>query len=130
MNINVILKALGVSKLRAAWTVFTEGMAGLLSLLAKAFTALLRKADPTKLEYYADLSARIAKFMRYGVELFVTDECYKKAGTATADGLETFAKHISDGEYTKEELSEDIDFIEACISLWKEAPKCVEEQLD
>ena len=57
----------------------------------------------------------------------LTSECYKKAGTATADALSTFAEHVSDGEYTKAELDEDIDMIEACISLWKEAPKCEKE---
>lgn len=127
MNINTMLNTLGVSKLKAAWSLLTGGISGLLTLLAQAFTALLHKADPSKLKYYADLSSRLAKFTRYGVELFVTSECYKKAGTATADALSTFAEHVSDGEYTKAELDEDIDMIEACISLWKEAPKCEKE---
>lgn len=123
-----MLNTLGVSKLRAAWSLLTGGISGFLTILAKAFTALLHKADPDKLKHYADLSAKLAKLTRYGVELFVTNECYKKAGTATADALTAFAEHVADGEYTKAELDEDIDTIEACISLWKEAPKCEKEQ--
>ena len=119
MNINAILKELGISKLKAAWTVFRKGVSGLIELLAKAFTALLRKANPDELEYYADLSARIARFIRYGIELFVTNQKYKDAGMSTASGLEEFSKHIADGEYTYEELRDDIDFIEECIDMWK-----------
>lgn len=119
MNINSILKTLGISKLKAAWTVLTGGVSGLLELAAKAFTALLRKANPDKLSYYADLSVRIAKFINQGLDLFVSNEKYRAAGKATVDGLESFAAHIADGEYTKEELDEDIDFIEDCIQLWK-----------
>lgn len=129
MNINMILKVLGISKLRAAWSIITGGVSGLLALIASAFTALLRKAEPEKLKYYADFSSKLAKFVRYGVELFVTGECYKKAGITTADALVKFAEHIADGEYTKEELDEDIDFIDACIGLWKEAPECEREAL-
>jgi len=128
MNINTMLKTLGVSKLKAAWALLTGGVSGLLTILAKAFTALLHKADSSKLRQYVDLSVKLAKFIRYGVELFVINECYKKAGIATANALTALAEHVSDGEYTKAELDDDINTIEACISLWKEAPKCEKEQ--
>lgn len=126
MNIVKIFDALGISKWRAAWTVVRKGIPGLLSLVAEAFTNLLKKADGEKLKYYADLSEKIAKFINYGIELFVDDSAYRAAGTATVNGLQAFAKHVSDGEYTQMELSEDIEFIEACIDLWKEAARCVE----
>lgn len=127
MNIGTILKTLGVSKLRAAFTLLFGGMSGFLALIAEKFTDLLRKADAEKLKYYAEFSAKLAKFISYGVELFVTNECYKKAGTATVGCLKSFAEHVSDSEYTKEEITEDIDCIEASISLWKEAPQCAKE---
>lgn len=124
MNITKIFKVLGISKWRAAWTVIRKGIPGLLSLIAEAFTNLLRKADRERLSWYADLSNRIAIFINCGIEQFVTEPGYKAAGAATVNGLNTFAKHVSDGEYTQFELSEDIEFIETCIDLWKEAAKC------
>ena len=124
MNINSILKELGISKLKAAWTLLTKGLSGLIELLAKAFTALLRKANPDKLSNYAEITEKIAKFTKYGVELFVKNEDYKKAGILTAQSIGMLALHISDGEYTKEELNDDIDSIDVCIKQWKEVKKC------
>ena len=126
MSITKIFDALGISKWRAIWTIVRRGMPGLMSLVAEAFTNLLKKADKEKLKFYADLSDRIAKFINYGIELFIDDPAYRSAGTATVNGLQAFAKHVSDGEYTQMELSEDIEFIEACIDLWKETTRCVE----
>ena len=123
MNILKIFDALGISKWRAAWTVMRRGVPGLLSLVAEAFTNLLRKADGPRLEYYAGLSDKIAQFISCGIELFITDPAYRSAGVATVNGLRAFAKHVSDGEYTQAELSEDIELIEACIDLWKEAAR-------
>jgi len=128
MNISKIFKALGISKWGAAWTVLTKGMSGLLALVAEAFTNLLRKADKDKLAYYADLATKISKVIRCAIEQFVTAPAYKAAGDSTVGGLESFAKHVSDGEYTQDELMEDIDFMEACIDLWKEAAKCEKEK--
>ena len=118
-----LLAELNISKLSAAWAFLTGGWAGLAKLLCEAFTRLLQKADPEKLKAYSDLAAKIAGFIRTGIDLFVTDERVRSAAAATAQAIEALANHISDGQYDAAELDADIDNIEACIDLWKKVAK-------
>ena len=123
MNISNILDKLGISKWHAAWVLLTKGSSGFVILLAEGVTTLMSKADDEKLKTYSETSVKVAKLIRYAIELFVPSEKFRRAGVKTATELESFAKHIEDKVYTKEELQDDIDCIKACIELWKEASK-------
>ena len=119
MNISTILKSLDISKMSAITTLIFGGWADLAVLVCKAFTNLLRKADPTKLKLYAEFSAKVAKAIRFIVDLFISGENVKAAAISTCVALETFSNHVADGDYTPEELDEDIDNIENCVADWK-----------
>ena len=119
MNISTILKSLDISKLSAITTLIFGGWADLAVLVCKAFTKLLRKADQTKLKFYAEFAAKVAKTIRFIVDLFISGENVKAAAISTCVALETFSNHVADGDYTPEELDEDIDNIENCVADWK-----------
>ena len=119
-----ILKSLNISKFSAAWTLLTGGWAGLAKLICEAFTKLLKKADPDKLRDYSELAAKIAGFIRTGIDLFVKDERIRAAANATAAAIEALANHIKDGQYDEAELDSDVDNIEACIEAWKQVASC------
>jgi len=121
MKIMAFLKELNISKWSAAWAFLTDGWAGIAELLCKAFTALLKKADADKLKKYSELAAKIATFIRGGIETFLTDGAVKEAAVKTADAVNALAEHLADGEYTTEELDADVKNIEACIKLWQKA---------
>ena len=118
-----ILKALGISKFAAAWTLLTGGWADLAKLICEAFTKLLKKAAPDKLKEYSELAAKVAGFIRTGIDLFVKNERIRAAAAATASAIEALANHISDGRYDEAELDADIDNIKACFDAWKKAAK-------
>ena len=121
MEITSLIKELDIGKWSAAWAFLTGGWAGLAKLICEAFTKLLKKADADKLAKYAELAENIAQFIRYGINLFVTDEKLRNAIGAVATAVEQIAVHIKDGEYTPDEMDADIDAIEAAIDAWKEA---------
>jgi len=123
MDISTLFKQLNVSKLSVAWAYITGGWAGLAKILCEAFTKLLAKADPAKLKEYSALASNIAKFIRYGIDLFIKDEKIKTAAESTAKAIDELAQHISDGIYKEEELNADIDNITACIDAWKDVAK-------
>ena len=123
MDITTLFKNLNVSKLSVIWAFLTGGWAGLAKLLCEAFTKLLSKADPAKLKEYSELAAKIASFIRTGIDLFLNDEKIKAAAEAAAKAIEQLANHIADGIYNEQELDDDIDNITACIDAWKEVAK-------
>lgn len=123
MDITTLFKNLNVSKISVIWAFITGGWAGLAKLLCEAFTKLLSTANPEKLKEYSELAAKIASFIRTGIDLFIKDEKVKTAAEATAKAIEDLAKHIADGIYNEQELDEDIDNITACIDAWKEVAK-------
>lgn len=116
-----ILNDLEISKWSAFWTLLTGGWAELAKLVCTAFTKLLRKADPAKLKKYAELAAKIALLAQGVVDIFVSGDKEKDAATATINCLRTLAEHLEDGEYTPEELDEDVDNIIAAIDAWKKS---------
>lgn len=120
MELTSLIKELNISKWSAVWAYMIDGWAGLAKLVCEAFTKLLKKADADKLAKYAELASKIAQFIRYGINLFVTDTKLCNAIGAVATAIEQIALHIKDGEYTPEEMDLDIDAIEAAIDAWKE----------
>ena len=78
MNISTILKSLDISKLSAITTLIFGGWADLAVLVCKAFTNLLRKADQTKLKLYAEFSAKVAKAIRFIVDLFISRSVHQR----------------------------------------------------
>ena len=119
MNLSAILKELNISKLKAAWTLVFGGWADLAVLICKAFTNLLRKAKGEVLRKYAEFAIKVAQFIRFGIDLFCPEGKYKVAGVVTVDALIAFAEHCKDGDYSPDELDEDIDNIEKCAEAWK-----------
>lgn len=115
-----ILNDLEISKWSAFWTLLTGGWADLAKLLCTAFTKLLRKADPAKLKKYAELAAKIAAIVKSIVDIFVSGAKEKEAADKTIVCIQTLAEHLADGEYTTEELDEDVANIVACIDAWKQ----------
>ena len=120
MKLTDMLKELNIGKWSACWAFITDGWAGLGKLVCEAFTKILRKAEPEKLKGHAEFTQKVAVFVTGGVETFCTDEKTMAAGKATAEAIGTLAEHISDGEYTKDELAQDVANIEKCITAWKE----------
>lgn len=123
MDITTLFKNLDISKLSIIWAFLTGGWAGLAKLICEAFTKLLSKANPTKLKEYSELAAKIASFIRTGIDLFLKDEKTKVAAEATAKAIEQLANHIADGIYNEQELNADIDTITVCLDAWKEVAK-------
>jgi len=123
MNITELLKNLGISKWSAAWSFVTGGWSGLAKLVCEAFTKILKRANPDQLTKYSELTIKLAMFIRYGINLFVTDEKIKTAAEATAKAVEELAEHIKDGNYDESELDKDIENIEACIDAWKKVSR-------
>lgn len=123
MDITTLFKDLNISKFSVIWAFLADGWAGLAKLLCEAFTKILSKANPAKLKEYSELAAKIASFIRTGIDLFLKDEKVKAAAEATAKAIEQLANHISDGIYNEQELNEDIDNITVFIDAWKEVSK-------
>ena len=127
MNLSLSLKqvwdSLEISKWTAIKTLLFGGWSDLGILLCNAFTKLLKKADQDKLLAYADFASKIAKCIRFVVDLFVKDTDIKAASFSTCDALIGFSDHVKDGEYTKDELDIDIDNINACVEDWKKTAK-------
>lgn len=116
-----ILNDLEISRWSAFWTLLTGGWADLAKLLCTAFTKLLRKADADKLKKYAELAAKIAAVVKSIVDIFVSGAKEREAADKTIVCIKTLAEHLADGEYTTEELDEDVDNIIATIDAWKKA---------
>lgn len=123
MDITTLFKNLNISKFSVIWAFLTDGWAGLAKLLCEAFTKILSKANPAKLKEYSELAAKIASFIRTGIDLFLKDENVKSAAEATAKAIEQLANHIADGIYNEQELNEDIANITVCIDAWKKVAK-------
>ena len=123
MKLTEMLKELNIGKWSACWAFITDGWAGIARLVCEAFTKLLRKKDPDKLRNYAEFTGKVAIFVGGGVETFCTDEATKAAGMETANAVSVLAAHLADGEYTTEELSEDVSNIGKCIEVWKAVSK-------
>ena len=126
MKISAFLKELDISKWSAIWAFLTDGFAGIAKLICTAFTKLLRKADPAKLKEYAEFTAKVALFIRGGIETFCVDAEVRAAGMKTADAIAELAEHLKDGEYSTDEFDRDIDNIEACVDAWKKV--CDEDE--
>lgn len=123
MNIKDIIKKLDIGPVGLGWSYFKDGLAGIAKYLCEKLSALLKKLPADQLKYYADIAKNVAKLIRMVIDTFVKSTTVKAAADATVQAVETLAAHIEDGEYTTKELDEDIDSIEACIDLWKEAAK-------
>lgn len=119
MKLSEMLKCLNISKWSAVWAFLTDGWAGLAKNICEAFTKLLRKADAGKLKEYAEFTAKVALFIRGGIETFCVDAGVRAAGMKTADAIAELAEHLKDGEYSTDEFDRDIDNIEACVDAWK-----------
>ena len=123
MDITTLFKDLNISKFSVIWAFLADGWAGLAKLLCEAFTKILSKANPAKLKEYSELAAKIASFIRTGIDLFLKDEKIKAAAEATVKAIEQLANHIADGIYNEQELNEGIANITACIDAWKKVAK-------
>lgn len=126
MKISAFPKELDISKWSAIWAFLTDGFAGIAKLICTAFTKLLRKADAGKLKEYAEFTAKVALFIRGGIETFCVDAEVRAAGMKTADAIAELAEHLKDGEYSTDEFDRDIDNIEACVDAWKKV--CDEDE--
>ena len=111
MNYKTFLKELGISKFRLVWAYITKGWSGVAELVCVAFTNILGKVPPEKLKVYSELASKVARFIRYGIELFVTNEAFAKAGIKTAVSIDILSKHLEDSRYTPEELGVDVAII-------------------
>lgn len=121
MDISTLFNQLGVSKIALVWKFITGGWAGIAKYLTEKVSTLLKKLPPEKVKEYAELVANIAKFVRYGIELFVKDPVKIDAGTKTATAIQNLADRLADGELTTEELDDSIDDIKAAIEAWRNA---------
>lgn len=119
MKLTELLKELNIGKWSACWAFISDGWAGIARLVCEAFTKLLRKADAGKLKEYAEFTAKVALFIRGGIETFCVDAEVRAAGMKTADAIAELAEHLKDGEYSTDEFDRDIDNIEACVDAWK-----------
>ena len=122
MKLTEMLKALNIGKWSACWAFITEGWAGLARLVCEAFTKLLRK-NPDKVRNYAEFTGKVAVFIGGGVETFCTDEATRAAGTETVRAVSVLAEHLADGEYTTDELEQDVENIGKCVDAWKGVTK-------
>ena len=118
-----MLKELDIGKWSACWTFITEGWAGIARVVCEAFTKLLRKKDPAKLRDYAEFVGKVAVYVDGGVNIFCTDDATKAAGSATASAVAVLAEHLADGEYTTDELTQDVTNIGKCVDAWKAVTK-------
>lgn len=123
MKLTEMLKELNIGKWSACWTFITEGWAGIARVICEAFTKLLRKKDPGKLREYAEFVGKVAVYVNGGVETFCTDDTTKAAGAATAGAVAVLAEHLADGEYTTDELTQDVANIGKCVDAWKAVTK-------
>ena len=123
MKLTEMLKELDIGKWSACWTFITEGWAGIARVVCEAFTKLLREKDPAKLCDYAEFVGKVAVFVNCGVNIFCTDDATKAAGSATAGAVAVFAEHLADGEYTTDELTQDVTNIGKCVDAWKAVTK-------
>ena len=124
MKLTEMLKELDIGKWSACWTFITEGWAGIARIICEAFTKLLRKIkDTAKLREYAEFVGKVALYVDGGVNIFCTDDATKAAGSATASAVAVLAEHLADGEYTTEELTQDVANIGKCVEAWKAVSK-------
>lgn len=123
MKLTDMLKELNVGKWSACWAFITDGWAGIAKIVCEAFTKLLRRKDPDKLRDYAEFVGKIAVYVGGGVETFCTDDATKAAGTATASAVSVLSEHLADGEYTTDELTQDVANIGKCVEAWKAVAK-------
>lgn len=120
MNFKTFVNELDLSYLTIGWKICRNDWAGLAKYLVEKLSKLLKKANPDDLRKYSVLVAKIAVYVQQGIATFCPDDsAYKAAGVTTCNAIARLAVHLEDGEYTTDELDEDIDNITKCIDAWK-----------
>lgn len=117
MDIMKILGSLDISILGLVWEKFRRGWSGVAVYLVTRLASRLSAVPPLELVKYTSLVWKTAQYLRFICQNF-TPERYVKSSGVTCDLMETFARHLEDGKYTKEEADADLTSIVLTVKQW------------
>jgi len=102
--------------------IFGGGVTSIVEYIAKIFTEqVLAKCDKELLKKWAEVFEKLADFLQFVIDQFITDEKKKAAADATIVAIKNLAVALKDGELTADEINDELDKVYAAIDAWKAA---------